>query len=122
MKEFQCINCGKCCGAIPVSIEDLEAIRQAVKKMKPKERKRLRRQKRPELVCPLRDVEKMRCAVYESRPLLCRMFGHYVGLTCPHNRDVAVWSDEAGHEKVKGYVPVGVLAQNIGWKELLRKN
>lgn len=37
-------------------------------------------------VCPFRDSESGRCAVYDARPLVCRLMGYVPWMPCPVGR------------------------------------
>lgn len=122
-RQFQCRNCGKCCGPIPLLDWELVEIRRAVRNLPVEERERLKHQKRERLTCPLRDIENRRCAIYEARPLICRQYGHYEGLKCPNNKGVKLKSRKQGYKEFevasrKGEYLVGILGGNIGWREL----
>lgn len=120
MKAFECKHCGKCCGPIPVTIKELAKIKRTVKQMEESEVERLRNQQRPNLTCPLRDMENKRCSVWEHRPEICRMQGLYIGLECPNNRRYATGSMEDGHKRLqeayKGLRAVGTLGIDIRWE------
>lgn len=121
---FQCQHCGACCGPVPVAQAEWEAIRQYVARMDTEERARLRAQKRGPMTCPFRDVEKMRCAVYPVRPVLCRMQGLYQGLECKLDPRAAVKPRKKGRRRLaRAYGPgldgcVGVLGETLGWDDL----
>ncbi len=123
--EFACQNCGACCGPVPVEDHEWRMIRRAVRNMSHDERERLKRQKREPLTCPLRDVEKKCCSVYEARPSICRMQGLYEGLPCPHQ---PLYAQQKDHNRIvrliggKGKIPdvVGILAIDLGWEELMK--
>lgn len=124
MSGVACQNCGECCGPIPATTDEWRLILRAVKHMTGAERERLKAQKRLRLACPLRDIENKRCAVYEARPLICRMQGTHEGLPCPHNPAAATISREEGQKLLSfehGEVPVvmGVMGISLGWDELL---
>ena len=117
--RFTCWNCGACCGPVPVTRNEWDAIKQAVKRMPPGERRRLQNQRRQPLTCPFRDIEKKRCSIYRVRPLLCRMYGHYPGLECSNNPD-AVDGTRAGARTLMTAVygkaaMAGVMGVNLGW-------
>ena len=64
-----CKNCGKCCGVIPVSQEDVKTIKKYIKEhdIKPNPAKNT-----PE--CPFRDEKNKKCMIYPVRPLMCRTY------------------------------------------------
>lgn len=69
-KHTNCTNCGACCGFVPVSITELNAIRDyiAVNGISPVERA-------DKTICPFRDEKAKKCLIYEVRPIICRLFG-----------------------------------------------
>ena len=63
-----CKQCGDCCGHVPITREEIEAIGFDM---------------------PIREVDCRylvdgKCAAYENRPLMCRLFAACKGLPCPH--------------------------------------
>lgn len=117
---FICQNCGDCCGPIPVSGEELRKILEAINQMSPRERKRLKNQKRDEFACPLRDEEKKQCSVYEARPQVCRLQGRVEGMPCARNPGAPVMSKAAEQAMLESIGPaIGILGLDIGWNELL---
>lgn len=122
IKPFECKNCGSCCGALPLMDWQLAKIIEALRKLPPKQLNRIKRQKRPGLTCPLRDMEKKRCAVYESRPLLCQRYGHVEGLQCPNNSTnfLLPGLPEFMNDQKPGEQIAGVLGAMIGWPQLER--
>lgn len=74
---FKCIpGCTDCCGPVPISKLEMEDV-YAHYKIK-------RGKLRSELHCPYECKEG--CAIYEHRPLICRLFGtaNDDKLKCPH--------------------------------------
>lgn len=120
--EFTCQNCGKCCGPVPVSKQELKQIRKAIHEMSTAERERIKAQKRKDLTCPLRDVENKRCSVYSARPTVCRLYGHVQQLRCSNNPKTPVMPQAIEASLLRGIGnAVGVLGLDIGWKELERE-
>lgn len=117
---LNCAGCIACCGVIPVSEPDLRKIKARLKKMSRKEIDRLRKQKRHPLACPLVDVEKKRCSVYQDRPLICRMFGHYKDpmLTCKLNGNerFAVKPASEARKHADNYPVYGMLGVHFTWE------
>jgi Fe-S-cluster containining protein len=72
-------GCGECCGVVPVTEAEYETIATYVAShdIKPREQG---------LTCPF--WQDGRCAVYDVRPLLCKLFGHTPGMTCSHGHNV----------------------------------
>lgn len=116
MKTFNCTNCGECCGPIAVNKWELKRIKNAIKRMPQKEVKRLKNQIRNPLTCMFRDIENNCCAIYQHRPEICKMFGHYKGLVCPENPEFAVKTN--GEEQLLKQSPVGVLTLEINWNNI----
>lgn len=118
--EFNCKNCGECCGPIPVTRQQLGKIRRALRGKDVAEIERISSQKRKPLTCPLLDLEHKRCSVYDARPELCKMFGFYVGMVCPGNKKFATGSKTDGakrlQETTKGEI-IGVLGMDITWEK-----
>jgi len=84
MKELPCHKCpGLCCGPVPLSSRRLKAIETHLDSLKDDEYLRLSTQERDNLTCAFYDTEKHRCAVYEERPQVCRMYGLTETLQCP---------------------------------------
>lgn len=91
-----CDGCGlRCTDGISVTQEEWAAARKHWTALPPKERERLALQERripwPGAedsgvvveVCPFRDTERGRCAIYPARPTVCRLMGHTEWLPCP---------------------------------------
>jgi len=77
-------DCGECCGIVPVTLQELEAV----------DRYRATNgieAQRNGVTCPF--FQGGRCAVYEARPSVCRLFGHTPKMRCPRGyrpvKDVA---------------------------------
>lgn len=118
MNNFKCQNCGECCGPVPVTANELTAIKAAISQMPKEELTKLKEQKRGAFDCILLDKENKKCSIYDVRPEICRMFGFYVGLACPHN-DVMLKPREAGYQNMFGGDYVGIMGFDIGWGDLL---
>ncbi len=75
-------GCGECCGIVPVTVTEFNAIERYVKEkgIIPIETK--------DGTCPL--YQEGRCSVYPVRPLICRIFGHAERLPCPRGYNVNV--------------------------------
>ena len=112
--SIKCGSCVACCGPVPVSINELNVIKDYVRKMKTKEVKRLSKQKRSPMQCMFVDTKNKRCSIYEARPELCKKFGYVKGLPCPHFPDEATEKDN-----YKPARPIGVLGQSITWDNLM---
>lgn len=123
-KNFNCTNCGDCCGPVPVTGQELKRIREKIKKMPLATMYRLKSQNKSPFDCILRDAEKNECSIYDVRPDICRMFGFYEDMVCPNNPEHAVKSLEEGHKRIerntKNDSVVGILSIDITWDRLLR--
>lgn len=74
-----CTNCGKCCGIIPATTEEVAEIRKYIVKnsIKPISNHKS--------TCPFRDEVKKKCLIYPVRPLICRLYGVAEGnMECPN--------------------------------------
>jgi hypothetical protein len=110
--------------AVPVVQEDIFMLASAVMSMAPPERERLSLQRRPNLTCPFRDVERGACAVYDVRPEICRIYGKVNRLRCPNNDKPPAPDEEINRLvdiiEVKTKAPsMGILGHNIRWPEIL---
>lgn len=82
LPPMSCVDdCGECCGPVLVTESEFQQVRRFVEKkgIVPV---------RQAHVCPL--LIDGKCAVYEVRPLPCRIYGHFDDMTCPHGRNVNV--------------------------------
>jgi hypothetical protein len=84
-------GCGRCCGIIPVTEKEytrimLRADRDGVVPMA------------QGITCPFFQLGK--CAVYEVRPLACRLFGQVDQMPCPFGYNTNV-EDEIGRKLVR---------------------
>lgn len=121
MSKFECLNCGECCGPIPLVNSEFIKIRKAIKSIPIEERERIKKQGRNNLSCILRDVKNKRCIVYSNRPLVCKQFGQVHQLKCPKNKNAITLID--GHKEIEasGILKedaAGILSFDIGWNEL----
>jgi len=68
-KHENCVNCGKCCGLIPATKEEIKEIQKyiGVHHITPN--------KVNSIDCPFRNEKEKRCDIYPVRPLVCRLFG-----------------------------------------------
>lgn len=67
-------NCGECCGPVLCSEEEYQAVASHIRKHK------ITAHRNGPDRCPF--YQNGTCAVYEVRPLPCRLFGHIEGMTC----------------------------------------
>lgn len=117
-KQFTCKQCSGCCGPIPLMKNQLDILRSAIKTMSKDEIDKLKRQGRGNLTCILLDTDTNRCSVYHFRPLVCRQYGQIRELQCPNNRGLNLKSGKTQTDKVIKSTFVGILSEDIGWKEL----
>ncbi|MED3932941.1 YkgJ family cysteine cluster protein [Priestia megaterium] len=123
MKDFKCTQCGDCCGPVPIAESELAKLKEAVQAMPNRLVSRLKSQKRNEMLCIFYDKKYKQCAVYESRPEICKMFGFYQGMQCDNNPGHATKSLGEGNKRLKEHQtnPAGILSISVGWDELLSK-
>ncbi|TJY43104.1 YkgJ family cysteine cluster protein [Cohnella pontilimi] len=127
-KPFLCDNCIECCANVPVTAKEMQAIEGAIRAMPQEQIDRLQAQKRKDGACPLVDVENKRCAVYEARPWICRLFGYMEQMQCPYNTHIEIlpfaegqkkFMTELGVRSPEDLQAVGVLGQDITWESLV---
>ncbi len=100
---FQCRNCGQCCGLMYFPPTDKKRINHYLKtEVSEAEYERVMSQMRGPLTCKYRDKEKKKCLIYPVRPEICKMQGHYEGLSCPHQPQFATKSRKEGHDRLLG--------------------
>jgi Fe-S-cluster containining protein len=84
IEQLPCASCtALCCGPVQIAQARLQKIREHLRDMPSRERKRLARQERGFLDCGFLDKETHRCTIYPVRPWVCEVFGHTKGLECP---------------------------------------
>ena len=83
LPAFDCARCGECCGPVPCTVEEWEAI-AAFCWVNGVEPIAYWAQGRP-ADCPFLRFQDAgcSCAVYEVRPRICRLMGHVPRLACP---------------------------------------
>ncbi|ABP68218.1 protein of unknown function UPF0153 [Caldicellulosiruptor saccharolyticus DSM 8903] len=80
-----CLNCGACCGPVLATKSEIETVKRYVENsISQEEQKRLLSQKKHPLVCPYRDIQMKKCAIYPVRPLICRLFGVVKEMECKY--------------------------------------
>ena len=122
MAKFKCHNCGKCCGPIPITMDELTNIRKALDDMPRTMIDRIKANERDKLTCILLDIESKRCLVYNSRPFPCRQYGSVSGMICPRNKLVPIKSKFLADRELRqnrGMDLAGILSHNIGWESLI---
>lgn len=97
LAPMQCDKgCGACCGIVPCSLDELNAIRGVVKARGIKPIKQ-------GATCPL--YINGECSVYTARPAICRLFGHVdsEALKCTRGYSATISKDDLGmyHEHFK---------------------
>ena len=123
MSEFICISCGKCCGPVPISNTDWDNIVTAVENMSFSDIEHLINQEREDMTCIFRDNDFNKCAIYEHRPLICRLQGTREGLPCPNmpryaKGDSGRFSVNSEFGENREYLK-GILSVDIGYLEVL---
>lgn len=101
-------NCGECCGVVLCKESEFAAIGSFIEAeaIEPKAQG---------LTCPF--FQGGTCAVYEVRPMVCRLFGHCERLTCPHGYNANIGSARERHIAEKYGTPTRCLHEFIpGWK------
>lgn len=85
-RHTRCNNCGQCCGIIPATLYEINAIRDyiAVNGILPIERS-------DKTICPFRDEKEKKCLIYPVRPIACRLFGVAArNMKCPNGNSAAI--------------------------------
>lgn len=75
--HFNCINCGSCCGQVPINSKEYNEILNYCKKnhIEPVQKQTLTQ-------CMFRDEKSKKCLIYEVRPIICRLCGVSDGMRC----------------------------------------
>ena len=76
----RCTNCGSCCTLVPANDAEIKAIRKYISTRK--EVRDLAVRQSCITYCLFRDMQKRRCAIYQVRPMLCRLMGVCTGMEC----------------------------------------
>jgi uncharacterized protein len=103
------VGCGDCCGIVPVTVTEFNAIERYIKE------KGIIPVATTDGTCPL--YQEGTCSVYPVRPLICKAFGHIEEMPCPRGYNVNVPKREVGrmiaangkasrllHELIPGFV------------------
>ena len=104
-KYKSCKDCGKCCGPVPITEDDVKEIGEYIKENKIK----VRKVDPLSLNCIFRDEKSKKCLIYPVRPLICRLF------RCDNPVLVAT---EA--ERFKEYYPdikTSVMLNSVDWSK-----
>jgi uncharacterized protein len=75
-------GCGDCCGIVPVTTTEFNAIERYIKE------KGITPTATTDGTCPL--YQEGTCSVYPVRPLICKVFGHAEDLPCARGYNVNV--------------------------------
>jgi len=91
-------GCGECCGIVPVTETEFQRVRRFVEAQGI-----VPVNQGP--TCPF--FQAGRCAVYEARPMICRIFGHIAEPTgrCPRGYSTEALSDAEGTRLVRSNGP-----------------
>ena len=73
----KCINCGECCGPVPISEKEYKEIKKYCIENNIEPYLKLN-----EFDCPFRDHKRKKCNIYPVRPDMCKLFGVTKGMTC----------------------------------------
>lgn len=78
--------CHESCGPVPMTLEEIQALRDATGLELPVVAAfadRFLLTDLPHGVCPVLGPDN-RCLGYDARPRICRLYGQVRGMTCPH--------------------------------------
>ena len=106
----RCVNCGECCGPVPVTGDDVARIKKYMRENSLP--RKVAKQQHPRLECIFRDNEGKRCSIYPVRPMICRLFGVAAGLNCPKGNSAEI----DGHPLVLNKAYIGI-QNDIRWEE-----
>ena len=71
----KCSNCGQCCSdALPLSQDEINIIKEYIKKHDIKEQRHNVVMNAVDITCPFRDEANKKCLIYPVRPAICRQF------------------------------------------------
>ena len=84
-----CVNCGECCGVIPVTYEELQHIIAYIKDH-PGLSTRAQKNAHRMDACPFRDNTAKSCMIYPVRPVICILMGVCAGMTCKHGNSAYI--------------------------------
>lgn len=107
-----CINCGCCCGVIPVSPKEFQTIKEYLKTHE--DALSLARKATNIINCPFRDDEKKLCAIYPVRPIVCRLFGVTDGMECPNGNSANI----DGRKFRLASVDEAIILNVVDWRKL----
>lgn len=113
MNLIPCSGCrGLCCGPVPITTAEFEAIKREIKSMPARQRSDLKNQERYFGTCIFYDLENDKCGIHWARPSICKAFGYYRNLICFRNPWAASEKDWVAMED-----PAGVLSIHYKWKD-----
>lgn len=96
VRNLPCKECsGLCCGPVPVTEHELQAIKKLVKRMPLQYYSDIKNQQRYFGTCIFYDLDSNKCGIYSERPSICKAFGLYHNLSCfkaPMAASVKDWS------------------------------
>lgn len=87
----KCNNCGKCCGLVPVTVQEIHTIKKYLLEHKQAQNFAVQHSKQG-LTCPFRNEKDKKCEIYDVRPLICRLFGVVEGkfMQCPQGNTTKI--------------------------------
>jgi len=108
-EHITCINCGRCCGLVPVSPADSVAIKNYISQNNvviggaadadP-------------LKCPFWHSTNKRCEIYPVRPLICRLMGVSKQVRCPNGNSANIDGRKYSHLLSRDIE----LMSNVDWR------
>jgi uncharacterized protein len=111
MNDLPCKGCrGLCCGPVPITKQELKAIKKAIQRMPYQKRLELKNQQRYFGTCIFYDLDNDLCSIHAMRPSICRAFGHYNNLICFRNPDTS-----SRENWIVTEVPIGILSVDFTW-------
>lgn len=107
LPAIDCVKgCSECCNVVPCTETEYQRIARFVAAHDVELR-------REDLRCPLLRVDG-RCAVYELRPISCRVFGHVSWRPCPRGRNVDVDDRDIARMVRSIGLPTRILHELVG--------
>lgn len=87
-RHTRCINCGECCGPVPINESEYRCIKNYVDQHP--EVRDVVNAEHQQMECVFRDNSNKRCAIYPVRPMVCRLFGVIDEMKCPNGNSASV--------------------------------